>query len=34
VLLDAKMLAGYQEAELVAARTAAAKMGFFVTKDR
>lgn len=29
ILLDAKMLAGYQEAELVAARTAAAKMGFF-----
>lgn len=33
VLLDAKMLAGYQEAELVAARTGAAKMGFFMPKD-
>lgn len=33
VLLDLKMLDGYQEAELIAARTAAAKMGFFVTKD-
>jgi lambda family phage portal protein len=32
VLLNAKMLAGYTEAELVAARTAAAKMGFFVSK--
>lgn len=32
VLLNAKMLAGYTEAELVAARSAAAKMGFFVTK--
>lgn len=29
VLLSSKMLQGYQEAELVAARTAAAKMGFF-----
>jgi lambda family phage portal protein len=32
VLLNAKMLAGYTEAELVAARTAAAKMGFFTSK--
>ena len=32
ILADAKMLGGYQEAELVAARTAAAKMGFF-TRD-
>jgi lambda family phage portal protein len=31
VLLNAKMLAGYTEAELVAARSAAAKMGFFET---
>lgn len=31
ILLDAQMLAGYTEAELVAARTAAAKMGFFVS---
>lgn len=30
VLLDARMLRGYREAELIAARTAAAKMGFFV----
>lgn len=30
ILLDARMHAGYREAELVAARTAAAKMGFFV----
>jgi lambda family phage portal protein len=29
ILSDVKMLGGYQEAELVAARTAAAKMGFF-----
>jgi lambda family phage portal protein len=29
VIIDQKMLAGYIEAELVAARTAAAKMGFF-----
>lgn len=29
ILADVKMLGGYQEAELVAARTAAAKMGFF-----
>lgn len=33
VLLDAKMLAGYQEAELVAARTAAAKMGWWVPRE-
>lgn len=32
VVAELKMLAGYQEAELVAARTAAAKMGFF-TRD-
>jgi len=32
ILADMKMLGGYQEAELVAARTAAAKMGFF-TRD-
>lgn len=31
VLLDVKMLAGYQEAALVNMRTAAAKMGFFIT---
>lgn len=29
IMSDMRMLAGYQEAELVAARTAAAKMGFF-----
>jgi lambda family phage portal protein len=33
VMVGTKMLAGYTEAELVAARTAAAKMGFFVNKD-
>jgi lambda family phage portal protein len=31
--LDMHMLGGYHEAELVAARVAAAKMGFFVTKN-
>lgn len=30
ILTDVKMLDGYQEAELVAARVAAAKMGFFI----
>jgi lambda family phage portal protein len=33
VLLSMKMLAGYAEAELVAARTAAAKMGFWVPRE-
>jgi lambda family phage portal protein len=33
VLLDMKMLGGYQEAELVATRMAAAKIGFFVQKN-
>ena len=33
VMLALRMLNGYREAELVAARTAAAKMGFLVTKD-
>lgn len=33
VLFDIKMLKGYREAEVVAARSAAAKMGFFVDKD-
>jgi lambda family phage portal protein len=33
VLTDVKMFAGLTEAELVASRTAAAKMGFIVTKD-
>ena len=32
-LVDLKMLKGYREAEVVAARSAAAKMGFFVDKD-
>lgn len=32
ILLDARMHRGYREAELVAARTAASKMGFFVHK--
>jgi lambda family phage portal protein len=33
VMLPMHMLGGYTEAELVAARTAAAKMGFFTRKD-
>lgn len=33
VLLDLKMLDGYQQAELVATRMAAAKIGFFVQKN-
>lgn len=33
IMLPIRMLAGYTEAELVAARTAASKMGFFVKKD-
>ena len=33
VMFSMRMLNGYREAELVAARTAAAKMGFLVTKD-
>lgn len=33
VMMPLRMLEGYIEAELVAARTAAAKMGFFVRKD-
>lgn len=33
VLVQFKMLAGYEEAELVAARTAASKMGFFVAGE-
>lgn len=33
ILLDLKMLDGYQQAELVATRMAAAKIGFFVQKN-
>jgi len=33
VMVSFKMLSGYEEAELVAARTAAAKMGFIKTQD-
>jgi capsid protein len=33
ILLDLKMLDGYQQAELVATRMAAAKMGFLVQKN-
>ena len=33
VIMELKMLGGYREAELVAARTAAAKQGFIVSKD-
>lgn len=33
ILLDSKMLGGYREAELVAARTAAAKMGFITRSE-
>lgn len=33
VMIALRMLDGYTEAELVAARTAAAKMGFIITKD-
>lgn len=33
VMINTKMLAGYVESELVAARVAAAKMGFFVKKS-
>lgn len=33
ILVDLKMLDGYQEAELVATRMAAAKIGFFVQKN-
>lgn len=32
-MLEAKMLGGYKEAEVVAARTAAAKMGFFLPPE-
>lgn len=33
IMVSTKMLSGYTEAELVAARVAAAKMGFFTNKD-